>query len=39
VRGGRYHAPTGPGGGARLLEDSVAEYRFPDGPAWTQGNE
>ena len=35
VRGGRYLAPTGPGGGARLLDDSVAEYRFPDGPAWT----
>ncbi len=34
VRGGRYLAPASPGGGARLLDDSVAEYRFPDGPAW-----
>jgi L-fuconate dehydratase len=34
VEGGRYRAPTGPGGGARMLEASVAEYRYPDGPAW-----
>jgi L-fuconate dehydratase len=33
--GGRYWPPTGPGGGARLLDASVAEYRFPDGPAWS----
>ena len=31
---GRYRAPTGPGGGARLLDASVAEFTFPDGPAW-----
>jgi L-fuconate dehydratase len=34
VTGGRYRAPTGPGGGARMLEASIAEFRFPDGPAW-----
>lgn len=34
VEGGRYRAPTGAGGGARMLEASVAEYRFPDGPVW-----
>jgi L-fuconate dehydratase len=32
--GGRYQAPTRPGGGARMLDASVAEFRFPDGPAW-----
>ena len=35
VSGGRYRAPPGPGNGARLLDTSVAEYRFPDGPAWS----
>jgi L-fuconate dehydratase len=35
VTGGRYRAPTGPGGGARMLDASVAQYQFPDGPAWS----
>jgi L-fuconate dehydratase len=35
VTGGRYRAPTRPGGGARMLDASVAQYRFPDGPAWS----
>ena len=34
VTGGRYRAPTGPGGGAQLLDRSIAEFRFPDGPEW-----
>jgi L-fuconate dehydratase len=34
VIGGRYRAPTGPGAGARMLDKSIAEFRFPDGPAW-----
>ena len=34
VSGGRYRAPIGPGAGARMLDASIAEYRFPDGPAW-----
>ena len=34
VRAGRYRAPMGPGAGARMLDTSIAEYRFPDGPAW-----
>jgi L-fuconate dehydratase len=34
VEGGRYRAPTTPGGGARLRASSIAEFRFPDGPAW-----
>jgi L-fuconate dehydratase len=32
---GRYRVPTGPGGGARILDASIAEFRFPDGPAWS----
>ncbi|MEY2580764.1 MAG: L-fuconate dehydratase [Ilumatobacteraceae bacterium] len=35
ISGGRYRAPTGPGGGARMHDASIAEFRFPDGPAWS----
>ena len=38
VEGGRYRAPSAPGGGARLRDASIAEFRFPDGPAWTSPN-
>jgi L-fuconate dehydratase len=31
---GRYLAPREPGAGAQLLDASIAEFRFPDGPAW-----
>ena len=31
---GRYVAPRVPGLGARLHPESVARFRFPDGPAW-----
>jgi L-fuconate dehydratase len=34
VSGGRYRAPTAPGFGARMLEASVDEYAYPDGPIW-----
>ena len=34
LRGGRYLAPTEPGLGARLKDDTLARYRFPDGPVW-----
>jgi L-fuconate dehydratase len=34
VRDGRYAAPTTPGIGARIRPESVAGYRFPDGPQW-----
>jgi L-fuconate dehydratase len=37
VTGGRYRAPTRPGGGAQLLDRSIAEFRFPDGPEWASG--
>jgi L-fuconate dehydratase len=36
IKSGRYAAPLGAGAGARMLETSVEEYRFPDGRAWTQ---
>jgi L-fuconate dehydratase len=34
VERGRYRAPTTPGAGARMLDQSIAEFKFPDGPAW-----
>ncbi|MEU4247668.1 enolase C-terminal domain-like protein [Amycolatopsis sp. NPDC026612] len=34
IERGRYLAPLEPGLGARLHDESVARYRFPDGPAW-----
>ena len=34
VVGGRYVAPTAPGFSARMHADSVARFRFPDGPEW-----
>ena len=34
VEGGRYRAPFAPGGGAQLLDASIAQHRFPDGPVW-----
>ena len=37
VRDGRYRAPLGPGGGGRLLDDSVRRFAFPGGPEWTVG--
>ncbi|WP_410670356.1 enolase C-terminal domain-like protein [Amycolatopsis sp. cmx-4-68] len=36
VERGRYLAPDRPGLGARLHSESVARYRFPDGPAWRE---
>ncbi|GAB3841458.1 hypothetical protein GCM10029963_12680 [Micromonospora andamanensis] len=34
VSGGRYRAPDAPGMSARIRPDSLARYRFPDGPEW-----
>ncbi|QKV79880.1 fuconate dehydratase [Amycolatopsis sp. Hca4] len=34
IERGRYLAPVEPGLGARLHAESVARYRFPDGPVW-----
>ncbi len=35
VTNGRYRAPRRPGIGAQMLDSSIAEFGFPDGPAWT----
>ncbi|HEX6347051.1 enolase C-terminal domain-like protein [Umezawaea sp.] len=35
VRDGRYLAPTLPGFSARLKDETLAAYRYPDGPVWT----
>jgi len=34
VQGGRYLAPTRPGTGAEMLEESRTQWTFPDGPGW-----
>jgi L-fuconate dehydratase len=34
VRGGRYLAPTAPGFSARLSDEALARFAFPDGPEW-----
>jgi L-fuconate dehydratase len=37
VSAGRYEAPQTAGSGAQMFASSIAEYRFPDGPAWGGG--
>jgi L-fuconate dehydratase len=34
VERGRYLAPSAPGGGGQMHAASLAEFRYPDGPAW-----
>ncbi|WP_349876738.1 enolase C-terminal domain-like protein [Micromonospora sp. HUAS YX12] len=34
TRGGRYLLPTVPGYSATMRQESIARFRFPDGPAW-----
>ncbi|MFY1681847.1 enolase C-terminal domain-like protein [Micromonospora sp.] len=34
VTGGRYLAPTAPGMSGQIRPESLAAYRFPDGPQW-----
>jgi len=34
VANGRYHAPKNPGIGAQMLDRSIVEYGFPNGPVW-----
>lgn len=34
IRDGRYVAPTGPGFCSELRPEAIAEFRFPEGPAW-----
>lgn len=33
---GAYLAPTAPGSGARMHEESVARHLYPNGPVWTE---
>jgi L-fuconate dehydratase len=35
IREGRYQAPERPGFSARILDESLARYSFPDGPEWS----
>ncbi|MEO6086509.1 MAG: enolase C-terminal domain-like protein [Umezawaea sp.] len=35
VRDGRYLAPMRPGFSARLKDETLADFRYPDGPVWT----
>jgi L-fuconate dehydratase len=37
VRRGNYLAPTTPGSGATMREESLQRFRFPDGEVWMQG--
>lgn len=39
IRHGRYLAPQLPGFSAEMSPRSLAQYRFPDGPAWSSGPE
>jgi L-fuconate dehydratase len=34
---GRYLAPEQPGYSAEIRRESLAEFRFPDGPVWSSG--
>jgi L-fuconate dehydratase len=34
LRDARYVAPTSAGGGARMVDESLRQYGFPDGDAW-----
>jgi len=36
IRDGHYLAPTAPGFSARMHESTLVEYRFPDGPVWSE---
>jgi len=35
IRAGRYMAPTAPGYSITMRPESLARYRYPDGPAWS----
>jgi L-fuconate dehydratase len=35
VRGGRYLAPSRPGFSARIRDESLERYAYPDGPEWS----
>ncbi|WP_030608624.1 enolase C-terminal domain-like protein [Streptomyces sclerotialus] len=37
IRGSRYLVPEAPGYSARIRRETLAEYRYPDGPVWSGG--
>ncbi|MYS20419.1 L-fuconate dehydratase [Streptomyces sp. DvalAA-14] len=39
VENGRYKAPDAPGFSARMVPDTLTDYRYPDGPVWTARQE
>jgi L-fuconate dehydratase len=39
VTDGRYRAPSLPGGGAQMKDDSLIEYGFPSGAVWSESPE
>jgi L-fuconate dehydratase len=39
MENGRYRAPDAPGFSARMVPESLADYRYPDGPVWTARQE
>ncbi|MBP2475107.1 L-fuconate dehydratase [Crossiella equi] len=36
VRGGRYLTPTAPGFSAEMKPETLHQFRYPDGPEWTE---
>jgi L-fuconate dehydratase len=39
MRAGKYVPPSRPGYSAEMHEESIARYRFPDGPEWAGGEQ
>ncbi|SHM44465.1 L-fuconate dehydratase [Actinacidiphila paucisporea] len=39
VENGRYRAPSAPGFSARMVPETLADYRYPDGPVWQERQE
>ncbi|WP_405579500.1 L-fuconate dehydratase [Streptomyces sp. NBC_01190] len=39
MKNGRYQVPDAPGFSARMVPETLADYRYPDGPVWTARQE
>lgn len=39
MENGRYQAPSAPGFSARMADDTLTDYRYPDGPVWVARQE
>jgi L-fuconate dehydratase len=39
MENGGYRAPRAPGFSVRMVPESLADYRYPDGPVWTARRE